>query len=147
MDIKIESESFIFNARVCCLLKSQDNRSFLVQRKVGEGDDDWALPGGKIKLGESSAQALLREMKEEFDIEINNSKLITISEQTKLLGKPLHQIIFLYEVSDFEGNLKLLEDDIEFIWMQMDEINKAHPRWASSIEDHKKVSYVAEFTV
>ena len=38
------------------------------QRGYGEFKDGWEFPGGKIEVGESAQEALIREIKEELDV-------------------------------------------------------------------------------
>lgn len=45
-----------------------------------EYDDFWALPGGRLEVGETSAQALKREMLEEVGAEVQVGRLLWIGE-------------------------------------------------------------------
>ena len=47
-----------------------ENKIFATQRGYGEFKDGWEFPGGKIEPGETPQEALVREIKEELDIEI-----------------------------------------------------------------------------
>lgn len=49
---------------------------FATQRGYGEFKGGWEFPGGKIEEGETSQEALMREIEEELDTEIAVGELI-----------------------------------------------------------------------
>lgn len=55
---------------VAAIIRSGD-RIFATQRGYGEFKDGWEFPGGKVEHGETPEDALIREIKEELDVEIS----------------------------------------------------------------------------
>jgi len=59
---------------VCAVLMDNEGHVLAVKRPLGRQLGGlWEFPGGKIELGESAETALLRELKEELDL--NHSEL------------------------------------------------------------------------
>ena len=56
--------------KVVAAIIIHNNRIFATQRGYGDFKDGWEFPGGQIEPGESLQQALVREIKEELDTEI-----------------------------------------------------------------------------
>lgn len=56
--------------KVVAAIIIHDNLIFATQRGYGEFKDGWEFPGGKIETGETPQKALVREIKEELDTEI-----------------------------------------------------------------------------
>ena len=53
-----------------------EKKVFATQRGYGEFKDGWEFPGGKIELGKSSEEALVREIREELDVDIKVGRLL-----------------------------------------------------------------------
>lgn len=60
---------------VAAIIKQED-KIFATQRGYGEFKDFWEFPGGKMEEGETPQLALIREIKEELDIDISVGELI-----------------------------------------------------------------------
>ncbi len=62
--------------RVAAAVIIDKGRVFATQRGYGEYKDGWEFPGGKIEPGETPEEAIVREIKEELEAEIEPVRLI-----------------------------------------------------------------------
>ena len=53
-----------------------DGKILATQRGYGEFKDGWEFPGGKMEPGETAEDAIIREIKEELEVEIKPEKLL-----------------------------------------------------------------------
>ena len=62
--------------RVVAAIIIDDGKVFATQRGYGDFKGGWEFPGGKIDAGETPEEALIREIKEELDTEVEVIELI-----------------------------------------------------------------------
>ena len=62
--------------KVVAAIIAQEGKIFATQRGYGEFKDGWEFPGGKIEEGETPQQALVREIQEELDTEVEVGDLL-----------------------------------------------------------------------
>ena len=103
-------------AAVICDSIREKKRIFATARGYGEFKGQWEFPGGKIEAGETSQQALIREIREELDTEITVGDLITTIEYD-YPAFHLSMDCFWCEITG--GELKLLEAE-EARWLTKD---------------------------
>ena len=60
---------------VAAVIRSED-KIFATARGYGEFKGQWEFPGGKLEVGETSQQALIREIQEELAVKIEVGELI-----------------------------------------------------------------------
>ena len=92
--------------KVVAAVIHKDNKIFATARGYGEFKGQWEFLGGKIEDGETSQQALVREIQEELDTTITVGELIGTIEYDYPTFH-LSMDCFWCEVVD--GELKLLE--------------------------------------
>ena len=56
--------------QVAAAIIKKDENIFATQRGYGEFKDGWEFPGGKVEPGETPRSALIREIREELDVDI-----------------------------------------------------------------------------
>ena len=97
----------------------KDNRIFATQRGYGEFKDGWEFPGGKIEPGESAQEALVREIREELDVDIRVGKLLeTVEYDYPEFHLTMH--CFICELLSEEIVLKEHEDAR---WLKKEELD------------------------
>lgn len=94
--------------RVAAAVIRKNNRIFATQRGYGEFKDGWEFPGGKIEPGETPRQALVREIREELDTEINVGELIETIEYDY---PTFHLSMDCFWCTVVEGSLELKEHE------------------------------------
>ena len=62
--------------RVVAAIIMDHGKVFATQRGYGEFKDGWEFPGGKIEADEAPEEAVIREIKEELDTEIEVIELL-----------------------------------------------------------------------
>jgi 8-oxo-dGTP diphosphatase len=90
---------------VACALVDPDGRVLLAKRPPGKPLAGlWEFPGGKIEPGETPEAALIRELKEELDIEITGKCLAPLS-FTSHSYPEFHLLMPLYVCRRWDGDI------------------------------------------
>ena len=113
--------------KVVAAIIAQEGRIFATQRGYGEFKDGWEFPGGKIEEGETPQQALVREIKEELDTEVEVGDLLGTVEYDYPTFH-LSMQCFLCRIKSGSLNLKeheaarwLAEDELDSVdWLPAD---------------------------
>ena len=113
--------------KVVAAIIAEKGRIFATQRGYGEFKDGWEFPGGKIEEGETPQQALVREIQEELDTEVEVGDLLGTVEYDYPTFH-LSMQCFLCRIKSGRLNLKeheaarwLAEDELDSVdWLPAD---------------------------
>lgn len=133
MDILFKTDDWVFSYRVAGICVQ--NGKVLLQKPTN--DDGFAFPGGHVEFGETNAETLIREFREEIGADICVGELKWVAEIFFPWGKkPCHQICLYYMVDVLgeniprEGKFIAKEHiegrgfDVEFHWVPVEEVDK-----------------------
>ena len=93
-------------AAVICDSILDKKQIFATARGYGEFKGQWEFPGGKIEEGETSQQALVREIKEELEVIVRVGELLDTIEYDY---PTFHLSMDCFWCEIIEGELKLIE--------------------------------------
>lgn len=113
------------------------NKIFATQRGYGEFKDGWEFPGGKIEDRESPQEALVREIKEELDVEISVQELFDTVEY----DYPEFHLTMHCFISSLKAGKIVLNEHEDARWLSKDELDTVAwlPADEGLIEKLKKV--------
>lgn len=81
-----------------CLFRHKGQILTISAQDPDKPEPHYGVPGGGVKFGETSEQALRREMREELGAEITDLDLLLVSEEIyEVQGQAYHAIVFVYE--------------------------------------------------
>lgn len=84
----------------------------------------WGIPGGKIKCGENSIDALRREIKEETDLDITDIRFVLVQDciHSPEFYRDAHFVLLNYTCHCADGtNVRLNDEAQEFRWVTVNQ--------------------------
>ncbi len=92
--------------RICGVCWDADNLLVINHKHLTAGDF-WAMPGGGLEFGERTEDALMREFREETNLDITPG---TFRFACELIKPPLHGIELFFSVTHASGTVKTGHD-------------------------------------
>jgi ADP-ribose pyrophosphatase YjhB (NUDIX family) len=87
----------------------------------------WGIPGGKVRWGESAVDALVREIKEETNLDVTDVRFVLVQDciHSKEFYRDAHFVLLNYTCRSTGSSLvKLNEEAQEFRWVSLAEAGR-----------------------
>jgi len=104
-----------------------EGKILLEKRKSAPGKGKWSVPGGLVELGESIEQAVIREVKEETGLEVEEPRLIDVVDDVSLDEKgavKYHFVIVDYVINVMRGVPKAASDAEDLKWVPFSKVEE-----------------------
>lgn len=106
---------------VVAAILENDKKEILIAKRKNDKilGGFWEFPGGKVEKDETPEEGLIRELKEEMNIDI---KVI------EYIGENIHDYergsinLIAFKAKILKGNIKLVDHD-EYKWIELSELN------------------------
>ena len=103
------------------VIKNTDNEILILKRHPKSKTDPemWELPGGKVEKGEHFTNALIREIKEETNLDCEVGDFCE-AVQNDYMHKRTVQIMMYLE--DITGEVKISDEHTDWMWASLEKI-------------------------
>lgn len=108
---------------IACIAFDEERKVFVAHRNpVGQMGNRWEFPGGKVEEGETDQEAIVREFKEEFGVEVKVGPAITetfFKHNDDIVALHAYQIFLPHNGLDEKF---VLTEHTEYKWVELSEI-------------------------
>jgi ADP-ribose pyrophosphatase YjhB (NUDIX family) len=131
MDITFKTDEGRFNYRVAGII--MHNNKLLIMKD--EHSSYYYIPGGRVAMNELSEDAIIREIREEINVEVNVNRMLWVNEnffREENSDESYHEICFYYLLDMVDeqlinsGNEFVLNENgkhnLSFYWKDIEEI-------------------------
>ena len=130
---------------VGAVIEDSEGRILLVQHVKERGgfwQGKWICPGGKLELGETIQEGIMREVKEETNLDIElTAPLVPFDRIVKEGGETtLHVVYIDYMARAVGGELRPASDVGRAIWVRKEDLGKM---WGDLHDDTQKLMQIA----
>ena len=111
---------------VSAFIQDDQDRILMIRRT---DNDLYSIPGGQLELGETLAEAAVREVHEETGIECEVTSVIGLYSDPKHViayddGEVRQEFSICFRATPLGGTLKPSSESKEVLWVHLDELHK-----------------------
>lgn len=120
-EIKLLNMTSSYGLTVRGIIKNDDGEILIVKRHPKSRTDPemWELPGGKVENGEHFADALVREIKEETDLDCEVGDFAEAVQNDYTHKRTVQIMMYLENV---KGDVRISDEHTDWMWANLDEI-------------------------
>ena len=120
MKLKIVNMAF-YGLTMRGVIKNTDNEILILKRHPKSKTDPemWELPGGKVEKGEHFTNALIREIKEETNLDCEVGDFCEAVQNDYMHKRTVQLIMYLENI---KGDVKISEEHTELMWADLEKI-------------------------
>jgi 8-oxo-dGTP diphosphatase len=117
-------DSNIIKVGIGCLVFKENKVLLGKRKKISHGNNEYTCGGGHLKFGEDPKSAAIREIKEEWNIEIDEPQFLCVTNITRYEGK--HYIDMGFRSNWVSGEPKPSSDNefFDFSWYDLTDLPK-----------------------
>lgn len=103
------------------IIKNNANEILIVKRHPKSRTDPemWELPGGKVEKGEFFADALVREIKEETNLDVKVGDFAEAVQNDYMHKRTVQVMMYL---DDVKGEVKISDEHTDWMWADLEKI-------------------------
>ena len=116
--IEVVAAVIFREGKVLCVQRAEHEREYVSLK--------WEFPGGKVEVGESREEALIREIREELSVDIEVSEFLMTVEHTY---PDFHLTMHVFKFILDQGEITLNEH-VALKWLSLDELDQLD--WAAA---------------
>ena len=116
--IEVVAAVIFIENRVLCVQRSRHTKEYKSLK--------WEFPGGKVEVGESREEALVREIREELSVDIEVSEFFMTVEHTY---PDFHLTMHVFKCVLDQGEITLNEH-VDMKWLKVEELDQLD--WAEA---------------
>ncbi len=126
---------------VGAFIVNENNEVLLHKRAVPAEKDHWCIPGGRLEMFEKLEDAVIREVKEEIDVDVKIERIMGVCDHI-IETEKAHWVAMSYLCKITNGEPKIMEPDkaSEMKWFKLDNLpDKLTITTKKAVEDYKKL--------
>jgi 8-oxo-dGTP diphosphatase len=111
------------------IIITNEEGKILIGKRKGVHAPYYSIPGGNLELGETFEEGAVREIKEETDLDIQEPKVVSVTNNLETFRKEeLHYISIILHVTEYSGDLKIMKPEKceEWLWVDPTELPMPH---------------------